>query len=553
MTAAAADRTSFGCSTDSPMTFFTDALFNQALRSERLVASRVRAGADARGGSRACRGPFAAIGPADLRWRRDSRKARRARVEIACGRVRARDLLKARMLASLRGLFANLRAGARLALFARVQRQDFRVDAAQLLLVVVVSALVDNAADWVRTSPDAVLDWAALGAELASFAVLVAIAAAARVGVQRRFAGRRVADRRARVVAGRADREPGAASCRRAGRSACMASGNALLPRAGLVPRRALAQRVRRDAAGAVDDSLARSQARCCLRFRCSCRPGCCPKRRGGLEPAAPPALDATNPASEPVLALQRELQDEALGALEDHAQGETDLYFVAFAPDGAGATWRPRIERAMKVMDDHWGTQGRSLAYVNDVAMLTEAPMATVTHLREALEEIAAASNPDEDIVMLYLAGPQQRGRLVARLAAAARDSFSSPARGWPICSGRRESAGASLSSRPACRNRSSTRSPTTTRWSSQRQRAANVRPVARLATSRPRSVTRCSVRRYPVPLRCRPRSRRRAKRSRNEAPRLYCTSATRSVRSSRACAAQGAAERSAASRVNG
>jgi hypothetical protein len=28
------------------------------------------------------------------------------------------------------------------------------------------------------------------------------------------------------------------------------------------------------------------------------------------------------------------------------------------------------------------------------------------VTHLREALEEIAAASNPDEDVVMLYLAG---------------------------------------------------------------------------------------------------------------------------------------------------
>lgn len=34
MTATAGDRTSFGCSTDSPLTFFTDALFNQALRAE---------------------------------------------------------------------------------------------------------------------------------------------------------------------------------------------------------------------------------------------------------------------------------------------------------------------------------------------------------------------------------------------------------------------------------------------------------------------------------------------------------------------------------------
>jgi hypothetical protein len=133
---------------------------------------------------------------------------------------------------------------------------------------------------------------------------------------------------------------------------------------------------------------------------------GVLPETSWWTQAAGPPALDANNPASEPVLALQRELQDEALGALEDHAQGETDLYFVAFAPDGAGTTWRPRIERAIKVMDDHWGTKGRSLAYVNDVTTLTAAPMATVTHLREALEEIAAASNPDEDIVMLYLAG---------------------------------------------------------------------------------------------------------------------------------------------------
>jgi hypothetical protein len=37
MAAAAADRTSFGCSNDSDMTFFTDALFNQALRTERSL------------------------------------------------------------------------------------------------------------------------------------------------------------------------------------------------------------------------------------------------------------------------------------------------------------------------------------------------------------------------------------------------------------------------------------------------------------------------------------------------------------------------------------
>ena len=78
---------------------------------------------------------------------------------------------------ALSALGRNLLAGARLASFRSIERGDFRVDAAQLLLFLVVSALVDNATDWLRHGPDAALDGSAAGAELASFALLVAIAA----------------------------------------------------------------------------------------------------------------------------------------------------------------------------------------------------------------------------------------------------------------------------------------------------------------------------------------------------------------------------------------
>ena len=44
----------------------------------------------------------------------------------------------------------------------------------------------------------------------------------------------------------------------------------------------------------------------------------------------------ASNPASEPVLAAQQFLLDDALAKLEDERPGVTDLYFVGFAPDGA-------------------------------------------------------------------------------------------------------------------------------------------------------------------------------------------------------------------------
>ena len=309
------------------------------------------------------------------------------------------------MIAALRGLLANLRAGARLALFARVQRQDFRVDAAQLLLAVMVSALVDNAADWVRHTPDAVLDWAAIGAELASFAVLVAVAAvlawafgdislvvALPIVVLASLPVVQIANL-APHLAGARDDLP--AWLPETLYYLVLVWFVGVLWRSAFVAMQPGRRRFARSIAGAL-----------LLAIPLFVPAGVLPETSWWTRAAAPAALDATNPASEPVLALQRELQDETLAALEDHAQGETDLYFVAFAPDGAGATWRPRIERALKVMDDHWGTRGRSLAYVNDVTTLTAAPMATVTHLREALEEIAAASNPDEDIVMVYLAG---------------------------------------------------------------------------------------------------------------------------------------------------
>ena len=113
-----------------------------------------------------------------------------------------------------------------------------------------------------------------------------------------------------------------------------------------------------------------------------------------------------SNAAAEPVLALQRELQEDALNALDDHRPGETDLYFVGFAGDGRAQAWRPRLERAQHALDSHWGTSGRSLVYVNDAAALTQSPVATVTHLREALDAIAAAIDPDEDLVLLYIGG---------------------------------------------------------------------------------------------------------------------------------------------------
>lgn len=115
---------------------------------------------------------------------------------------------------------------------------------------------------------------------------------------------------------------------------------------------------------------------------------------------------DSPSPASEPVLAVQSALLDDALDALEDERSGVTDLYFVAFAPDARHEGFRAEVESAQHVLDERFGTVGRSLVLLNNRATVTVLPYATLTNLRRALQEIGAAIDPDDDVAMLYITG---------------------------------------------------------------------------------------------------------------------------------------------------
>ena len=93
MTASAADRTSFGCGIESNATYFADALFQHALRFE---DSFVKAFAQARERIAARekeRESESALGPADLRRRRDGRQAAQARGGAAGAPPRRDDLI----------------------------------------------------------------------------------------------------------------------------------------------------------------------------------------------------------------------------------------------------------------------------------------------------------------------------------------------------------------------------------------------------------------------------------------------------------------------------
>ena len=111
------------------------------------------------------------------------------------------------------------------------------------------------------------------------------------------------------------------------------------------------------------------------------------------------------NPAAEDVLIKQPQLLYEALTELEDERPRVTDLYFVGFAPYSAEDVFRKDIEVAHQLFDDRFDTDGRSVVLINNPGTMLDTPFATVSNLRATLSEIGDIINPDEDVVMVYLA----------------------------------------------------------------------------------------------------------------------------------------------------
>jgi hypothetical protein len=307
---------------------------------------------------------------------------------------------------ALNALGRNLIAGLRLALFMRVERSAFRVSAAQLVLIVLVSAAIDIDADWIRAPHDARFSVLGLHGEL--FALGLLTLSSAVIAMLRR------------------DREVYLALP-----IVILSSFPAIqivhvlpsLPGAGAAVS-AMTLRIFEYAILAWMALLAMRAVYLCVD----------PQRRrrlfaiaGGAIVIAPlwfaPLIgpvdpwwrqfdavqgkrDAMNPASEPVLAAQDFIMDRALDQLEDERHGVTDLYFVGFAPDARRQGFVADVDAAQQAMDERWHTKGRSVVLVNSPLTVAERPFATITHLREVLLEIGDTIDADDDVVMLYLAG---------------------------------------------------------------------------------------------------------------------------------------------------
>ena len=315
-----------------------------------------------------------------------------------------------------RDLAANLAAGLRLALFLPVRLLAFRIDVAQVLTLFVVSALVDIGTDWIRYGEEAYFSWFGLGNEVLSGGFLVLTAAVLSLLYRDRSLTLSIP-----VIALAA--------------FPVLQVANSL-PWVRLGVPTLIAWLLGNAVLTWIFVALARA-VYVALEYKSLLRP--LRALLGGLLLGAPiffasyvapvdpwfvqPSADAADPrypsaASEPVMRLQSELLDDALSSLDDGRAGVVDLYFAGFAGDGTEDVFRKDVEAAKKVMDERWGTNGRSIALVNNPRTLLTTPIATLSNLRDTLEEFAGAMDADEDVAMVYIASHGSRDhQIVARM----------------------------------------------------------------------------------------------------------------------------------------
>lgn len=309
-------------------------------------------------------------------------------------------------------LLHNLAAGLRLALFLPVSRLAFRVDPAQLLLLFLVSCGIDVIGDRLRFGGDALFVAQGAGSELAGIAMLGVAVLVVAIALRRQALAQALA---ITVMASMPvvqvvhylpfaliDSMPLVANV-------IAALGTLILAWMVVILVRAVAIHVELPPARRW---LAAALGGIVLALPLVVAPLLIDDTAWFRSADAGVAADGEiSAASEPVLAEQKQLLDNALSDLDDRVPGAPNLYFVAYAPDGGEAAWTSHMERVQKLLDDRLDTAGHSIVLRNHPDTMLTTPFATVSNLRDTFTEVAAAADTDQDILMLYIGGKGMKG----------------------------------------------------------------------------------------------------------------------------------------------
>jgi hypothetical protein len=100
----------------------------------------------------------------------------------------------------------------------------------------------------------------------------------------------------------------------------------------------------------------------------------------------------------------QHEVLTQALDALLPERPGVADLYVVAAGLDASEDVFMKDVLAVVDLFRRDFDADGRALALVNNPKTLEEYPIATLTSLTAALQRVGALMKVEEDILLLYV-----------------------------------------------------------------------------------------------------------------------------------------------------
>jgi hypothetical protein len=108
--------------------------------------------------------------------------------------------------------------------------------------------------------------------------------------------------------------------------------------------------------------------------------------------------------ASEDAFYAQPELLRRALRGIAPGTRDRSHLYFVGVAGYADEDVFQKELDVISKLMQERFGTAGRSISLINNPATALSIPLASRTSLARTLERIGQVMNRDQDVLFLYL-----------------------------------------------------------------------------------------------------------------------------------------------------
>ena len=118
--------------------------------------------------------------------------------------------------------------------------------------------------------------------------------------------------------------------------------------------------------------------------------------------------LPPWQPTTPPLEGAQLQLLDTSLKALLPQRPGTPDLYVLGVAGDASEAVFRNEVLYLQQMAAARWDAAGRNLGLINYTdsgAGGPAAPLATWESLGYTLDTLGQVLDPDEDILLLYMA----------------------------------------------------------------------------------------------------------------------------------------------------